>query len=313
MSASSPVVRATAPAKVNLVLEVLGRRADGYHELWTWMLAVGLEDEVRVRALPPRAEPGIQLSITGPAGTADVRADASNLVWRAARAVLDRAGTGAGLAIELEKRIPSQSGLGGASADAAATVLAAERALRCALTAEERAAVLASLGSDCAFFAAAPAGVALCGGRGEEIRSAPERAPAWWIAIVAPTVGCPTPAVYAELARRLSRPVEAPSLPDAWLEAPASDARRFLGNRLEAAALAVAPELARWRALFDALGAEHTRLTGSGSAFFALFDERDEAEEFGARVEARARSEGLLLRGRWTVRAAGSGAKVRES
>lgn len=313
MSAPSPVVRATAPAKVNLVLEVLGRRPDGYHELWTWMLAVGLEDEVRVRALPPGTTPSIELVVTGPAATTDVRADESNLVWRAARAVLDRVGAGRGLAIELVKRIPSQSGLGGASTDAAATVLAAERALECSFTRGERAELLARLGSDCAFFAAAPAGIALCGGRGEEILEAPERAPRWHAAIVAPAVGCPTPAVYAELARRLSRPSGAPTLPRAWLDAPASDARRFLVNRLEAAALVVAPELARWRALFDALGTEHARLTGSGSAFFALFDTRGEAEQFGARVEERARAEGLLLRGRWTVGAAGSGAKVRES
>lgn len=323
MSARTPpVVVAAAPAKVNLVLEVLGRRADGYHELWTWMLALDLEDEVRVRRIDAseargpagttRTSAAIVLTVSGPAATPDVRADDSNLVFRAARAVLERAGGANGVALELVKRIPSQSGLGGASADAAAAVLACERALEFDLGAAERVALLARLGSDCAFFAGAPAGLALCGGRGEELRATPSSVPSWHVVVLVPAVRCPTPAVYAELARRLSPLGAPPRLPPDWLALPAAEARPFLLNRLETAALAVAPELVRWRALLDAIDGAHARLTGSGSAFFALFDERAEADAFGAAVEVRARELGLDLRGRWTARAAGRGAKVLE-
>jgi 4-diphosphocytidyl-2C-methyl-D-erythritol kinase len=102
-------------------------------------------------------------------------------------------------------------------------------------------------------------------------------------------------------------------LPTAWFEASAARARRFLFNRLESAALDVAPELRDWRALLDELGGEHVRLTGSGSAFFGIFDRPDEAEELCARVAEEAGRRGLPLRGRWVVAPAGHGAKLLEN
>lgn len=313
MSASVPEARALAPAKLNLVLEVLGKRADGYHELRTWMLAIDLCDVVVARA---RAAPGVALVVSGPVATPDVVADPTNLVWRAAESVLAiaraRGTEPPGVDLALEKRIPSQSGLGGASADAAAAVLAVERVSGIALGAEERLALLATLGSDCAFFAGAPAGVAECGGRGELLLSTPARAPSWFATVFVPEARCSTAAVYSAATRSLSAASTVPRLSPAWLDAPAARVRELLFNRLETAAIEVVEELSRWRALFDALGSPHVRLTGSGSAFFALFDDRREAEALGARVEAGARQQGLALRGRWIVRAAGHGAKLLE-
>lgn len=305
--------RALAPAKVNLTLEILGKRPDGYHELRTWMLAVALFDEVRAT----RTDDGtVSLAVSGPAATPDVPSDATNLAWRAAEAVRARAKSSSGVRIELVKRIPSQSGLGGASSDAAATVLATAAALEVELAPAARQELLAALGSDTAFFGAAEHGLALCGGRGETLVEVAPRVPRWTVAIVVPEARCPTAEVYravAPTAPGLPGPSATSSLPLAWFDAPASHARQHLFNRLEPAATKVAPELRRWRALFDSIGAEHARLTGSGSAWFALCDDRAEAEVLVARcVEAASRLE-LRLRGCWVVHPAGHAAKLGES
>lgn len=290
-------VRASAPAKVNLTLAVLGRRADGFHELDTWMLALSLCDGIEVE---PRDEPGLALEIVGPAASADVRPDASNLVWRAANAVLDAAraqgrptGSG-GWVVRVEKHIPSQSGLGGASSDAAATVLAFERALDFDLGATARAALLASLGSDCAFFAAEGAGLARCGGRGERVIEFARSVPEWHLALWVPAARCPTPEVYRAFAASPVGPRALPAHPASW--GPASVERARLFNDLEAAALKVEPELERWRGLFQELELDHVRLSGSGSAFFGLFDRADDARSALGRVKSEAGRRGLGLR-----------------
>ena len=114
----SELVRALAPAKVNLRLEVLGEREDGYHEIRSWTLAVDLCDSLDVRA---SVSGGIRLSLSGPAASPDVPVDGSNLVSRAASASLDEGrrlgaiGPEAGVDIALLKRIPSRAGLGGGS------------------------------------------------------------------------------------------------------------------------------------------------------------------------------------------------------
>lgn len=301
-------VRALAPAKLNLFLEITGRRADGYHTLDTWMLALALHDEVRVEL---RAEAGVTLRVSGPHATADVPADERNLVWRAAQATLAALGETRGVAIELEKHVPSQSGLGGASSDAAATVLAVEQACARSLADAERSALLRALGADCAFFVeAAATGWAQLAGRGDELVTCPRLARDWHVALFVPDVRCPTAEVYRAARIPLSGPAQPHRLPPAWFDAPVASARQLCFNRLEAAAIEVAPELARWRALFDGSDAAHVRLTGSGSAFYGLCTERAEAVELSARCTAAAKSRGLALRGQWVLAPAGHGARL---
>ena len=103
-----------APAKVNLILRILDRRPDGYHNLWSIMHTVALEDAVTMRASSQR---GIRLACN----VGGLSVDHTNLVWRAASAVLDRAQLSVGVDIELYKRVPMGAGLGGGSSDAAAT------------------------------------------------------------------------------------------------------------------------------------------------------------------------------------------------
>ncbi|HSQ91688.1 MAG TPA: hypothetical protein VLM19_05905, partial [Nitrospiraceae bacterium] len=110
-------ITVSAPAKINLILRILDRRPDGFHNLWSIMQTAALEDEVQIKLRADRQE--IQLTCDA----MQLAADQSNLVYRAAAAVLARAQRSIGLDIELRKRIPMGAGLGGGSSDAAATII----------------------------------------------------------------------------------------------------------------------------------------------------------------------------------------------
>src|SRR4030042_3076591 len=114
-------VRILSPAKINLFLEVRGKRPDGYHEIRTLMQVVDLWDEIFLK----ERESGIELQVTGLAATVPRGED--NLVHRAARLLLQEMGTPVGMAISLHKRIPTAGGLGGGSSNAAATLWGVER------------------------------------------------------------------------------------------------------------------------------------------------------------------------------------------
>ena len=180
-----------APAKINLILRILDRRPDGFHNLWSIMQTVALEDEVQIRLCPSRQ--GIHLSCD----VGQLAADQSNLVYRAADAVLERARSSIGLEIELRKRIPMGAGLGGGSSDAAATIVGLNRLLRLGWSSLEMADVGQSLGSDVPFFLFAPS--ALVAGRGETVRPVVVEG-ARWVVLANPGFGVNTKWAYQELA-----------------------------------------------------------------------------------------------------------------
>ena len=151
-----------APAKINLILRILDRRPDGFHNLWSIMQTVALEDEVQIKLRADRQD--IQLTCDA----TQLAADQSNLVYRAAAAVLARAQQSVGLDIELRKRIPMGAGLGGGSSDAAATIIGLNRLLQLDWSPAQMADVGQSLGSDVPFFLFAPS--AFVAGRGETVR-----------------------------------------------------------------------------------------------------------------------------------------------
>ncbi|MCC7011493.1 MAG: 4-(cytidine 5'-diphospho)-2-C-methyl-D-erythritol kinase [Planctomycetes bacterium] len=306
-------VHACAPCKVNPYLEVVRRRADGYHELETTLLALDLEDRLHVRATRSGRT---TLRVFGEFAAPDIPSDERNLALAAAdfarRFALDcGAASGAlGLELELEKRIPSQAGLGGGSSDAAAALLAVEHLLGIDCGAEgERA--LARLGSDCVFFhRARSTGYARCTGRGEIVEPWPAVPEGLSALLVTPECGASTAAVYAALSARL-RGAETPATlthdfrrPDA----PLVGAPLF--NRLEEAALAAIPSLRPWRRLLDMAAPSTFRLAGSGASFFALVASLSEAQALRSLVESELRRAGLTPRGLWAVRAAGHGARV---
>ncbi|MFN0007103.1 MAG: 4-(cytidine 5'-diphospho)-2-C-methyl-D-erythritol kinase [Planctomycetota bacterium] len=301
-------VAVLAPAKVNLWLEVLGLREDGFHEISTWMLAVDLCDRIEARR---SEQPGVRLEVRGQGATSDIPPGSANLAWKGAEEVLRLAGrAGGGVDLVLDKRIPSQAGLGGGSSDAAAAWMAASAVLGVDLGTQNAKSALARLGSDCVFFhEARETGLAHCSGRGEQVRPEPGPARAWWIALATPEIVCPTAQVYAAHRRLPRQERTAPELPARWSELPASEVRPFVFNRLEAAALEAVPRLRSWRAALEASGKGLWHLSGSGSSYFALCDSRAEAEELLDRLRRSCRAAGIPIRGACAQQPAGHLAK----
>jgi 4-diphosphocytidyl-2-C-methyl-D-erythritol kinase len=256
-----------APAKVNLHLEILGKRPDGYHALETLMVAVNLEDtlvftddtsgQLSLRARYPALS-------TGP----------DNLVLRAAELLRTTVGCQRGARMRLVKRIPVAAGLAGGSTDAAATLAGLNRLWDLGLADAQLAELGAGLGSDVAFFFHTPA--AWCTGRGEVVTPAPAGKPLWMV-LVCPPFGLSTAEVY----RQVIVPA-APQSGDAIRQALAAgeveSVGRLLHNRLEEAAQRVRPEVADYRRLLEAQGPAGARMSGSGSTLFALCRNREEAQ-----------------------------------
>ena len=154
---SARTIALAAPAKVNLGLEVLGKRPDGFHEVDTVLIALELGDRLMLSTFERRAEEEpVRLELRGPSAHL-VPADASNPAVRAASGVLELARARTGIAILLEKRVPAASGLGGGSSDAAAAALGAALLVEHPLDDPRLVELLGRLGSDCPFFLAARA------------------------------------------------------------------------------------------------------------------------------------------------------------
>lgn len=301
-------VRVHAPAKLNLWLDVLARRPDGFHELDTGLVALEWGDELEARA---RSQPGVGFQLEGSAASPDVPRDRSNLAVRAAELALDALGAAGGVELKLTKRVPSQAGLGAGSSDAAAAVLACESIYERKLPQERAMQLLASLGSDCVFFRAAQGtGFARCTGRGERVEVLPGSGAAWHVVLLVPEVGANTAQVYAALAAPLSAAPAPTTVRTRALQLEESALRGMLSNGLECAALRAVPGLATWRDLLDDLALAHFRLSGSGSSFFGLFRDPQEARSCLANLEQTMRVRGLAPRALLTTRLAGRGAAL---
>ncbi|MFL6546160.1 MAG: 4-(cytidine 5'-diphospho)-2-C-methyl-D-erythritol kinase, partial [Candidatus Udaeobacter sp.] len=181
---SARTIVRSAPAKVNLFLELLAKRADGFHEIETLMVAVSLADTLTVMS-------AADLSLTCSDPTLPV--GDSNLVVKAAKVLQGKTGCTSGATIHLEKRIPAEAGLAGGSSDAAATLLALNELWDLQLANESLCTIAADIGSDVAFFLNLPS--AWCTGRGEVVT--PVQSPAeLHFVLVCPPFGISTPAVY---------------------------------------------------------------------------------------------------------------------
>jgi 4-diphosphocytidyl-2-C-methyl-D-erythritol kinase len=266
-------VRVDAPAKVNLALEVLGRRPDGYHELATLFHALDLADHLTLLPVD-----GLALTVAG-----DAPASEDNLVLRAARALRERA-PDRSARIHLEKRIPAGAGLGGGSSDAAATLLALRDLWGLEIPLAELEEIGRGLGADVPFFLHRAA-AALGRSRGDEIAPL-ERVPPLWLALSTPPFSLPnkTARIFAEL-----RPDE--HTDGARTQQLAAALAR--GSVPETGDLfnALAPPASRAFADLDAYAAALRRasgrawaLTGAGPALFTLCGSPEEAEAIRAAV-----------------------------
>lgn len=265
------------PAKLNLFLEVLGRRVDGYHDLETVMLAVSLCDTLHFRtAGQGELRFHQKLALTGDsARTGAPSAGDDNLVLRAARRLAEVTGCRRGAAIELTKRIPWQAGMGGGSSDAAATLLALNVLWELRLSVVELHAIAASLGSDLNFFIARTP-LALCRGRGEVVEPRPLRRRLDFV-VVQPRGGLSTAAVFQWWRRHST--VASPDRLLAWLAGEAGvDPRSAAYNALQQPACQLHAGIDNVCRRLSGSGVMQPRLTGSGSACFGLCRTRRQAE-----------------------------------
>lgn len=289
-------VIAVAPAKLNLFLEILGRRADGYHELETLMLAINICDTLEFATT---IEEQVRLTCSGSTGgrarevargdgaslLGDVPASGNNLVVQAVQRLREAAGVTSGAAIHLVKRIPSAAGLGGASSDAAAALLAANQAWNLRWSRADLAQLAAELGSDVPFFLGR--GAAICRGRGELIEPLCVTS-SLSVVVVRPPEGLSTARVYQQC-RPAAHPASVAPLAAALQAGDPVRAARCLVNRLQPAAESLTPWIARMRSVFDRLDCLGHQMSGSGTSYFGICRHARHAR----RVAARLRGEEL--------------------
>lgn len=267
-----------APAKLNLGLEILGPRPDGYHEIVTIFQAIDLIDHVTLR---PADDLALTRSLPGVP-------DEANLALLALRCLRQQTGQARGGHLTIAKAIPMAAGLGGASSDAAATLLAAT-ALWDLDPAPDLQRLAADLGSDVPFFL--QGGTALASGRGEVLAALP--APTVWAVVVSPQITIPrkTATLYQSLLMQdfstgdLVRD-QAQRLSEGFPLDP-----RLLGNAFARPLYALRPELAKIPARMRASGASEVALSGAGPSHYALFAEPGAAQACGDRLATEFRDE----------------------
>ena len=274
-------LRLRVPCKINLYLEVVGRRPDGYHELRTVMQAVSLFDELE---LAPREDAAITLACSDPG----VPSGEDNLVLRAARLLQGRRGVRQGADVVLRKTIPIGGGLGGGSADAAIALLGLANLWGLEAGREELTELAAAVGSDVAFFLSG--GTALCEGRGERVRRVPCGAEFHYV-LVAPPCSVSTRAVYAALPGGLTSQADTSTkVLDAVGCGDSAALGRCLRNDLQSAALGLHGQLRElWERLeeFGRTGeTDGFLLCGSGAGFFGVVRNGAAAARAAGRLQA---------------------------
>jgi len=266
-----------SPCKVNLLLNILGKRADGFHELETVMYPIRLFDSLDLT----RNGAGIELTCSDPA----LPTDGKNLVYRAAEAFFNAAKIRGGVRIHLEKRIPLAAGLGGGSGNAATTLLALNELFESPLTSAQLLNIAASLGSDIPFFLQSKP--ALATGRGEVItplESFPSLSGSAFL-LIHPGFGIATSWAYQELAKfpeaLNGRAGRAHELIASLAGPDLRGAARHFYNSLEAPALRKFPILAVFQEFLREHGALATLMSGSGSTTFAITENEQKAQILG--------------------------------
>ena len=258
-----------AYAKVNLALDILGKRDDGFHEMDMVMQSISLYDTLQFR---PVAEEGVFLSSSKKGLPLGQR----NIVWKAANALLGAVGKkGLGVHIEIHKYIPSQAGLGGGSADGAAALMALNELWGFGLSVQELCQIGATVGADIPFCLVG--GTKRVQGMGEKLISLPELPHFYFVLCKPEDFGVDTKAAFAQFdsvgcGLRPDIPAMVSAIGEEKEEAVAS----LLCNVMEGAAQS--PVIGQLKEALLARGALGSAMTGSGSAVFGLFTEREAAK-----------------------------------
>ena len=247
-----------AHAKVNLTLEVLGRRDDGFHEVASIVQTVDLHDTLTL-------EPASELALKCDYASLD---SPENLAFKAACLLKERARAGQGARIELEKRIPVAAGLGGGSSDAAATLTGLNRLWGLGISIDELSELAAELGSDVPFFL--HGGTAVTYGRGERVRSLPA-ADLTWLVLLSPDILMPnkTATMYSRLSTASFTRGDLTRKLEARVRGGGDVPPQFLFNAFDDLAVDAYPGLNDYWRTFSSLGAKEIHLAGSGPSMFA--------------------------------------------
>lgn len=251
-------------AKINLGLDVLRRRPDGFHDIATVMVPVPWRDILEV---VPAAGPETTLTLTGRGVDCPVE---QNLVMRAYRAMAQRVPSLPPADIYLNKIIPDGAGLGGGSSDAAFTLVALNRAFNLGLDIYELASIAATVGSDCPFFVFDRP--MLCTGRGTTMMPLQVDLSGLWVAIAKPQASVTTSQAYASVT-----PAETAPGPGTIVKMPISRWQGRLKNDFEASVFPQLPRCAQIKEAMLNLGAVYAAMSGSGSAVFGIFDSEEQA------------------------------------
>jgi 4-diphosphocytidyl-2-C-methyl-D-erythritol kinase len=272
-----------SPCKVNLLLNILGKRPDGFHALETLMHPVQLHDRLTFA----KTASGVTLTCSDPG----LPGDSSNLVYRAAVAFFEQAGISNGATIHLDKKIPMAAGLGGGSGNAATTLLGLNELFGQPLTVDQLHPIAATLGSDIPFFLQSKP--ALATGRGEHVESL-ENFPALKgtaFFLIHPGFGIATAWAYKELARfpkaLNGQAGRAQTLVQLLQKSDLRAATKEFYNSLEAPALEKYPILALYQEFLRAEGALATLMSGSGSTTFAIMSNVEQAQDVEQKFRAK--------------------------
>ena len=262
-------VTALCRAKINLALDVLDRRPDGYHNVESVVQSVELADTLRVREVL-----GSQVEVV--ADCPEVPSGPANTAYTACVLYSEAVGLSSGIAVSIEKRIPLQTGLGGGSSDAAGALLALNELFDERLSREELQVLAARVGSDVPYFLVG--GTALVTGRGDMVRRLPD-APQMAIVIVKPDFGVCTTWAYGRLAEvEWRRSVGgAAAVASALTRGDRAGVVRNLSNDFEEMVAAAFPQIAEIKREMAELGAEGSLLCGSGAGVFGVFPGPEEA------------------------------------
>jgi 4-diphosphocytidyl-2-C-methyl-D-erythritol kinase len=260
-------LRVLAPAKINLSLLVAGKRPDGYHELETIMAKVDYYDEL---LLEWGTRPGIELICTGPYWAPDGQ---DNLVWKACRMLLDKAGKDLSIKVTLTKNIPAGTGLGSGSSDAAATLMGLNRFANLGISNADIHTIAAALGSDVNFFLEGP--MAFCTGRGEKIT--PLNTDFQFQALlIIPNISTSTKKVYENYKHNPDTYRQLSGKISAILDNNKIDfVTQLCANMLEGSCFQLYPELEGIKKRVEEQIRRSICLSGSGSTMYCLLDGND--------------------------------------
>lgn len=263
-------MRLQAFAKINLGLDVLGKREDGYHEVRMIMQTIRMYDQLDMRK---SVEPGIHLTTN----KKYIPVDENNLVWRAAKLMMDTCGIMEGVSIHLHKVIPVAAGMAGGSSDAAATLAGMNRLFHCGLSKEKLMELGVQIGADVPYCVLR--GTALAEGIGEKLTVLPPM-PDCWILIGKPGISVSTKYVYTTL--DLNTDTVHPDI-DGMKKA-LEDGNLYgiterMGNVLQDVTIPAYPEVERIKEQMKTLGAVNAMMSGSGPTVFGIFDNEEKAQE----------------------------------